>query len=517
MASIKTRELNKGSIKTIDRASLMIQHIKQSNVRLKDQTIQEKHDTSSPDNYAQERISEYGRMATERAGLTAYEMSVKTVKKVRQKKELLEVRYRKNALLRNRSNSSNLHSPKIKTSSEAQKLNATRKKAMLDKIKRDAATKNTVRMKNAAKKAQKEAKNLAKAAVRSLKAIIEGAKALFLAIGAAGSVAIIIILICVLFGAAFYSFGDESSSNYTPVSPEVEAYSPVIQTYANEYGIPEYTELIKEVMMQESGGKGNDPMQCSECGLNTKYPRKPNGIKNPTYSIEVGVHYLANLLKAAKCESPLDLDHIRLALQSYNYGSGYLDWAVKRDGGYTVENAAAFSDQQAKKHGWDSYGDKLYVSHVLRYYPYGSYNIGIGNTAITQVAAKQIGNAGGRKFWSWYGFNGRVEWCACFVSWCGNQCGYTKAGIMPKFSYVPSGVSWFKSKGQWQKRTYTPAPGDIIFFDWGGNGSQDHVGIVEKVEGGYVCTIEGNSGDAVRRQKYRIGYYEILGYGVPKY
>ena len=93
----------------------------------------------------------------------------------------------------------------------------------------------------------------------------------------------------------------------------------------------------------------------------------------------------------------------------------------------------------------------------------------------------------------------------------------TKAGIMPKFSYVPSGVSWFKSKGQWQKRTYTPAPGDIIFFDWGGNGSQDHVVIVEKVEGGYVCTIEGNSGDAVRRQKYRIGYYEILGYGVPKY
>ena len=517
MASVKTRELNKGSIKTIDRASLMTQHIKQSNVRLKDQSIQEKHDTASPDNYAQERISEYGKMATERAGFTAYDISVKAARKVRQKKELIEVRYRKNALLRNRINSSDLHSPKIKTSEEAQNLNAAKKKAMIDKIKRDAAAKNTVRMKNAAKKAQKEAKNLANAAVRSLKAIIEGAKAMFLAIGAAGSVAVIIVLICVLFGAAFYFFGDESSSNYTPVSPEVEAYTPVIQEYAGKYGIPEYTELIKAVMMQESGGKGSDPMQCSECALNTKYPHKPNSIKDPEYSIDVGTHYIANLLNQAKCKSPLDLEHIRLALQSYNYGSGYLSWAVKRDGGYTVENAAAFSDQQAKKHGWDSYGDKMYVAHVLRYYPYGSYNIGVGNTAITQIASKQTGNAGGRKFWSWYGFNSRVEWCACFVSWCGDQCGYVKAGIMPKFAGVANGVSWFKSKGQWQKRTYTPAPGDIIFFDWGGNGTQDHVGIVEKVDNGYVCTIEGNSGDAVRRQKYRIGYYEILGYGVPKY
>lgn len=524
MASIKTKELNKGSIKTIDRASMMTQHIKRSNVKLKEQAKQDKNDTTSPDNYAQEKVSEYGKVTSKRAGVIAYDMSVRSAKKLRQKKKLIEIRNRKDSLVRNRdtvrSSSSDLHSPKIKTSTEAQKYSiakAANTKTIFDKTKRDAAAKNSVRIKNAAKKAQKEARKLSKNVVRSLKAMIESAEAMFLALGAAGSVAVIIVLICVLFGAAFYFFGDESSSSYTPVSPEVEAYTPVIQKYADKYGIPEYTELIKAVMMQESGGKGNDPMQCSECGLNTKYPHKPNSIKDPEYSIEVGINYLANLLKQANCKSPLDLEHIRLALQSYNYGSGYLSWAVKRDGGYTVENAAAFSDQQAKKRGWDSYGDKMYVTHVLRYYPYGSYNIGVGNTAITQIASKQIGNAGGHKFWSWYGFNGRVEWCACFVSWCGDQCGYIKAGIIPKFAGVANGASWFKSKGQWQKRTYTPAPGDIIFFDWGGDGTQDHVGIVEKVENGYVCTIEGNSGDAVRRQKYRVGYYEILGYGVPKY
>lgn len=157
------------------------------------------------------------------------------------------------------------------------------------------------------------------------------------------------------------------------------------------------------------------------------------------------------------------------------------------------------------------------MAHVLRYYPYGSYNIGVGNTKITQVATAQIGNHGGKKFWSWYGFNGRVEWCACYVSWCTDQCGYIKAGIIPKFSLVTDGVNWFKSKNQWQKRTYKSAPGDIIFFDWGGNGTCDHVGIVEKCDGKRVYTIEGNTSDQCARRSYPVGYYEIYGYGVPKY
>ena len=276
-------------------------------------------------------------------------------------------------------------------------------------------------------------------------------------------------------------------------------------------------ELIKAVMMQESGGRGSDPMQCSESPYNKKYPKKPNGIKDPEYSINCGVNYLADCLKKAKCNSPVDMSHIRLALQGYNYGNGYISWAIKRDGGYTVANAIAFSDMQAKKHGWNSYGDKQYPAHVLRYYPYGSYNIGVGNTAVVQVAAKEIGNHGGKKFWRWYGYSSRVAWCGCFVSWCENKCGYIKSGTVPKFSYVPDIVSWAKNHHHWQNRNYKPAPGDIIIIDWYANGTSDHVGLVERCNGKTVYTIEGNRSDAVKRGTYRVGSGLIYGYCVPRY
>ena len=122
---------------------------------------------------------------------------------------------------------------------------------------------------------------------------------------------------------------------------------------------------------------------------------------------------------------------------------------------------------------------------------------------------------------SWYGFDSRVEWCACFVSWCANECGYIDAGVIPKFAACASqGVPWFKERGLWQDNSYEPRPGDIIFFDWddgGQDGSSDHVGIVEKVENGRVYTVEGNSGDSVRQNSYPVGYYEIYGYGTPAY
>ena len=124
-----------------------------------------------------------------------------------------------------------------------------------------------------------------------------------------------------------------------------------------------------------------------------------------------------------------------------------------------------------------------------------------------------------------YGFEGRVEWCACFVSWCANECGYIENGIIPKFAGCVNGVQWFKDRGQWADNSIEPTPGMIIFFDWdspnGSSGPQDgqsdHVGIVEKCENGIVYTIEGNSGDSCRQRQYSVGYYEILGYGIPAY
>lgn len=359
-------------------------------------------------------------------------------------------------------------------------------------------------------------KATAKAVAHAVKAVIAALKTLISAIIAGGWIVVLILLIVILFGGLLSMVGGSNASTVTQVSAEVEAYEPLIRQYARQHGIEEYVELIKAVMMQESGGQGTDPMQASECGYNTRYPNTPNGIPDPEYSIDVGIQNFAACLREAEVESPLDMNNIKLALQGYNYGNGYISWAKENYGGYTYANAVEFSTMMTERNGWSSYGDKEYVSHVLRYYVFGRIPTGIGNQAIVQVALTQEGNGGG-PYWSWYGFSSRVEWCACFVSWCADQCGYIESGVIPKFSLCSAGMEWFESRGQFMDGSYVPTSGDLIFFDWGNDGNIDHVGIVESVVDGTVYTMEGNSGDKVVRRDYPIGYEQIEGYGVACY
>lgn len=145
------------------------------------------------------------------------------------------------------------------------------------------------------------------------------------------------------------------------------------------------------------------------------------------------------------------------------------------------------------------------------------YGISGGSKKIINVASTQIGNSGGQPYWSWYGFGSRVEWCACFVSWCANESGYINSGIIPKFASCDVGMTWFQNHGRWQPNTYIPREGDIIFFDWNNDGKPNHVGIVEKAENGKVYTIEGNSGDACKKLEYNLSDSKIIGYGIPAY
>ena len=135
-----------------------------------------------------------------------------------------------------------------------------------------------------------------------------------------------------------------------------------------------------------------------------------------------------------------------------------------------------------------------------------------GNPELVELAKRQVGNVGGQPYWSWYGFNSRVEWCACFVSWCYGQMGLSE----PRFAACQSqGIPWFQSHGQWGARGYDNlAPGDAIFFDWDMDGSADHVGIVIGTDGSRVYTIEGNSGDACKIRSYDVNYECIKGYGL---
>ena len=380
-----------------------------------------------------------------------------------------------------------------------------------------AAQKNAHAAATAGRKAMIAAKKAAEIAAKLAKSAAEAAKALYAAIIAGGAASILVIVIVVLIGCGAAIFGSQDESTETlPLSAEVEAYEPVIRKYAKQYGIPDYVLLIQAVMMQESGGRGNDPMQASECGYNTQYPRTPGGITDPEYSIAVGIQNLADCLQTAGAESPIDLDHIQLALQGYNYGSGYITWALQKYGEYSRANAIEFSLKMAEQMGWNSYGDKQYVPHVLRYYPIGKvfYTPEDGD-AIVDVALTQVGNVGGEPYWSWYGFTNHVEWCACFVSWCADQCGYLDNGAYPKFSGCVFGMQWFQQRGLWLDGSVEPMPGMLIFFDWATqDGVPDHVGIVEKVENGMVYTVEGNSRDMCRQKQYSLGSGVILGYGM---
>ena len=136
-----------------------------------------------------------------------------------------------------------------------------------------------------------------------------------------------------------------------------------------------------------------------------------------------------------------------------------------------------------------------------------------GGEEVAAIALSQVGQVGGYPYWSWYGFSSRVEWCACFVSWCYAQVGLSE----PRFSGCTSGgMAWFQSHGQWADRNYTDiAPGDAIFFDWDGSGNADHVGIVVGVDENRVYTVEGNSGgDACNYKSYPRGSSVIRGYGL---
>ena len=579
MADIKIRDTVKGTIKALDKAAIAGQKMKQAYIATKDKaehSVNAKENTA--EEYAADKteaeideIAHKGAYAFNKAGRKGVQETKKNIqsakdgiqrfKQQRAEKSINVQRAQGRTTTVGSSSAQTQTSSAIKTLKKPEKMvkqSATSAGKKNIKLASKEAAKTTQRSvktaehtakasiktsQQTAKAAQKTAqatvkasqkaaqaakatakatanavKAAAKATIATVKAIIAGTKALVAAIAAGGWIAVVIIMIVVLLGSAVAMFGGGSESNtYTQVSAEVEAYDPLIRQYAKQYGIPEYVELIKAVMMQESGGRGLDPMQAAEGSFNTKYPHEPNGIKDPEYSIQCGVQELKAALTSTEVESPIDMERIKLALQGYNFGNGYISWAKSKYGGYSYANAVEFSTQQAQRLGWDSYGDTQYPAHVLRYYPYGRAFTAGSNQAIVEVALTQIGNEGGQPYWSWYGFDSRVEWCACFVSWCADQCGYIDSGLIPKFAGCIDGANWFKSNNRWNDRNYEPKAGDIIFFDWEDDGTTDHVGIVEKCENGTVYTVEGNSGDACRQRQYTVGSRNIYGYGIPAY
>jgi hypothetical protein len=188
-----------------------------------------------------------------------------------------------------------------------------------------------------------------------------------------------VVLITAVMSAVAGSNKNNSTSGTGQLSDNVLKYESLVSGYCEQYQINDYTLLVLAVMQQESAGNGTDPMQCSECPYNIDYPQKPGSITKPDYSIQVGIQYIASCLKAANCKSPDDIQGISLALQGYNFGGGYISWALAK-GGYAKQNAIDFSKMKAQQLGWTGYGDTEYVDHVLQYYMSGGQSSGAEGT-----------------------------------------------------------------------------------------------------------------------------------------
>ena len=381
----------------------------------------------------------------------------------------------------------------------------------------------------AAKAAAAAAKAAAKACVAAVKAIIAAVKELVAAIAAGGWVAVVVIIVIMLvalivgscFGIFFSSEDTGSPMTMKSVVQEINMdYQSSLDTIRN---------MTVHDKMETSGARAVWPevLAIYAVKVNTD-PNNPQDVasmddakKATLKEIFWAMNQINSRVETTEetvlIESVDEDGNIIVTETTETVTTLYI--TVTHKTATTMAYEYGFTEEQKQML------NELLQDENASMWAAVLYGIHSADEQIVAVAESQIGNVGGQPYWSWYGFNSRVAWCACFVSWCANECGYIDAGVIPKFAGCVWGVDWFQDRGQWADGTATPVPGMIIFFDWdspnGESGPQDglsdHVGIVQKVEDGYVYTIEGNTSDSCAQRRYRIGYYEILGYGIPAY
>ena len=574
MPDIKTRDVVKGTVKVIDKSAVAAERMKDAYVRTKDKA---EHGIfaaeSSPEEYAADRTLTGTETAAHEAvhGLDkAGRKGVKTTKEnisktkdyFQRRKTDLPKKQAKDAMRRVR-RSADATQKTIKTVDRSgktikQTAKSTGKAAVKTTQKTIKAAEQTARTtvkttQAAAKTAQKTAQATAKAAktaaqtaraaakataagikaavkatAAAVKAIIAGTKALIAAIAAGGWIAVVVIIIICLIGlivgscfGIFFS-GEDSGTGQTMR----QAVQEINADYQSQIDTTRANIAYDELEM--SGSRAVWPEVLAVYAVKTTTdpddPQEVATVDDSKKAILKDIFWRMNELSSrteSKTEEVItetDDGHGNIVETTTTVTHTYLYITVSHK---TAEEMAEHfnftADQRQQLSELLAEENRSMWSAVL----YGIYS---EDDAIVTVALSQIGNVGGQPYWSWYGFDSRVEWCACFVSWCANECGYIDSGVIPKFAGCVNGVQWFKDRGQWQDGSFEPSAGQIIFFDWDNKGSSgpqdgqsDHVGIVEECENGIVYTIEGNSGDSCRQNQYPVGYYEILGYGIPAF
>lgn len=377
--------------------------------------------------------------------------------------------------------------------------------------------------------AYKAAVVAAKAIAAAIKAIIAAIEKLVAAIAAGGWVAVVVVvvicLVALIVGSCFgifFSSEDKNDGSQTMREVVVE----INQDYQNQLDTIKANNPYDDLEM--SGSRAVWPEVLSVYAVKTTTdPDNPQEVASVT---EEKKQLLTDIFwEMNDISYRTETDTETEIIESDDGNGNILEETVevtKTTLYITVSHKTAdeMSDQYRFNEDQDSQLEELLSVDNSMWLAvlYGIYG---SDDMIVQVALSQVGNVGGEPYWSWYGFGSRVEWCACFVSWCADQCGYIETGVIPKYAGCVNGVEWFRERGQWMDGSEVPSPGMIIFYDWdspnGESGPQDglsdHTGIVEKVENGIVYTVEGNTGDSCAERHYAVGYYEILGYGIPAY
>ena len=394
----------------------------------------------------------------------------------------------------------------------------------------EAAAKTAQKMaemaRQAAIAAYKAAVAVGKALAAAVKAIIAAVKELIAAIAAGGWVAVVVIVVICLIGlivescfGIFFSSEDKNDGSQTMREVVVE----INQDYQNQLDSIKADNPYDTLEM--SGARAVWPEVLSVYAVKTTTdpdnPQEVASLNDEKKQLLTDIFWEMNDISyRTKTETETEIiesddGHGNILEETVEVTKTTLYITVSHKTADQMADQYRFNDDQDSQLAELLSVDNSMWLAVL----YGVYG---SDDMIVQVALSQLGNVGGEPYWSWYGFGSRVEWCACFVSWCADQCGYIETGVCPKYAGCVNGVAWFQERDQWLDGSATPSPGMIIFYDWdspdGESGPQDglsdHTGIVEKVENGIVYTVEGNSGDACRQRQRAVGNYEILGYGV---
>ena len=548
MADIKVKNKNRDNIKTLDKTKIATQKFKQSIIKAKNITqnsydnLSESKDEENVNEYTTNKLNNAIRVTKDK-GLDKFNQYGR--KGIKETKQNIEITKQKLDLAKKRShakkvakgiiNGSEKQIATIKTAEKTNKktikssiktggkvIKTTENNALViqrnTKLQAKTAQKTAKIIKESAKQVAKVSKDTIKSVIRAIRAIIAATKALIMFLIAGGwIVALIVIVICMIgmlvssiFGIFFSgeNIGDGSKSMTSVISELNQGFIGKITQIQTENPSEEFDingsraswkDVLAVYVAKYSNGDYKTEMMTLDENKISQLKQIFWDMNEVSFTKKVEKEEKVILhLTWTECKT---IEHVKLH--------------IKINSKTALQMADQYNFSVIQKVQLNDLLQDEYLamwSQVI----YGSS----GNSDIVAVAQSQIGNVGGQPYWSWYGFNSRVEWCACFVSWCANECGYIEKGIIPKFAACESeGVSWFKACGLWQDCGYIPKTGDIIFFDWADkyDGSADHVGIVEKVENGRVYTIEGNSHDVCKQKDYDINSTEIRGYGTPVY